>query len=440
MERKAEPDFKKFIIFWLSQSVSQLGSEMTSFALTIWAYQQTNSAMAVSLITFCSYFPYILISIFAGSFIDKNSKKKIMLIADLFAAVCSVFILILFSTGNLHIYHIYIVNTITGFMDAFQAPAEAVAIGMMVPSDKYAKASGYSSFSENLLTVVAPMLAATFISFVGLGGIIFFDLLTFIFAFVVLLFFIKLSENTSSQEKGVLDGCKEGFGFLKKNRGILYIILSMALLNFFSRLTYENILSPMLLARTNNNNEILGLVSSILGIGGIIGGLLVAGKKNGYKDNLKLIYFLAAFSFLFGDLLMGLSQNVYLWSIAALAASIPIPFVIAGQKTIMYNTVPQNLQGRVFAVRNAIQFCTIPIGILLGGFLADYVFEPFMLGSKSILAVFLRKLVGTGSGSGMAVMFLCTGILGSTSSILLYNNRNVKLLRDINHKNKQLIQ
>ncbi len=179
MERKAEPDFKKFIIFWLSQSVSQLGSAMTSFALTIWAYQQTNSAMAVSLITFCSYFPYILISIFAGSFIDKNSKKKIMLIADLFAAVCSVFILILFSTGSLHIYHIYIVNTITGFMDAFQAPAEAVAIGMMVPSDKYAKASGYSSFSENLLTVVAPMLAATFISFVGLGGIIFFDLLTF---------------------------------------------------------------------------------------------------------------------------------------------------------------------------------------------------------------------------------------------------------------------
>ena len=82
----------------------------------------------------------------------------------------------------------------------------------------------------------------------------------------------------------------------------------------------------MLLARTNNNNEILGLVSSILGIGGIIGGLLVTGKKNGYKDNLKLIYFSAAFSFLFGDLLMGLSRNVYLWSIAALAASIPIPW------------------------------------------------------------------------------------------------------------------
>lgn len=122
---------------------------------------------------------------------------------------------------------------------------------------------------------------------------------------------------------------------------------------------------------------------------------------------------------------MGLSQNVYLWSIAALAASIPIPFVLAGQRTIMYNAVPQNLQGRVFAVRNAMQFFTIPIGILLGGFLADNVFEPFMSTNKSGLAEFLRKLVGSGSGSGMAIMFLCTGILGFTFSILLYNNRNI---------------
>ena len=136
----------------------------------------------------------------------------------------------------------------------------------------------------------------------------------------------------------------------------------------------------------------------------------------------------AAISFLAGDLLMGLGQGVILWSIAAMAASIPIPFVMAGQNRILYERIPVELQGRVFAVRNAIQYSTIPIGILLGGMLADYVFEPFMKGQGTV-AVALRSIVGEGMGSGMAVMFLCTGVLGASSCILTYFNKNVVQLK-----------
>ncbi|MCI1994647.1 MAG: hypothetical protein LKJ66_02035 [Clostridium luticellarii] len=202
----------------------------------------------------------------------------------------------------------------------------------------------------------------------------------------------------------------------------------MAFLNFFSRLTYENILSPMILARTDGSNYALGIISGILGIGGIIGGIIVSIKKL-IDDNLKLIYFSAAFSFLFGDLLMGAGQTIFVWCIAAIMASVPIPFVNAGQNVIMYNTVPKEMQGRVFAVRNAVQFCTIPIGIILGGFLADYVFEPFMK-SDNVVALNLQKIVGFGAGSGMAVMFLCTGILGAVTSILWYKNKHIRKLQD----------
>lgn len=106
-------------------------------------------------------------------------------------------------------------------------------------------------------------------------------------------------------------------------------------------------------------------------------------------------------------------------------ASLPIPFVIAGQRLVLYEKVPEQIQGRVFAVRNAIQFSTIPLGILLGGFLADYVFEPFMRKENGITAV-LHTLVGTESGSGMAVMFLCTGILGSLFSFISYHKKEIK--------------
>ena len=73
-----QPSFKRYIAFWLSQSVSQLGSSMTSFALILWAYEKTGSAMSVSLMSFCRYLPYILVSLFAGAFVDSHRKKSIM--------------------------------------------------------------------------------------------------------------------------------------------------------------------------------------------------------------------------------------------------------------------------------------------------------------------------------------------------------------------------
>jgi Arabinose efflux permease len=423
--------FKVFIAFWLSQSVSQLGSGMTSFALVIWVYKQTNSAMSVSLMTFFIYLPYIAVSIFAGAFIDSHSKKKIMLWSDSIAAICSLGVFILLYWGKLQIWHIYLVNSIIGFMNAFQSPAEAVAIGIIVPKEKYAKANGMRSFADSLLTVFTPVTAGFISSFWGLKGVILIDLITFIFAYVVLLFLITIPEELEKSpwhQSGVFYGIRDGLKFLINHKGLLYIIISMAWMNFFSRLTYENILSPMVLARSGGNDAVLGLVNGILGVGGIIGGLIVSFKKL-TSNNIKLIYYSAAFSFLFGDILMGIGRSGLQWSIAAIAASLPIPFISVGQNMIMYSTIPKQMQGRVFAVKNAVQYCAIPAGILLGGFLADYVFEPFM-NSNHALALGLQKVAGNGPGSGMAVMFLCTGILGFLTSVFWYSNKDIRKLND----------
>lgn len=419
----------KFIMFWASQTVSQLGSSMTSFALIIWAYKQTQSAMTVSLLTFFSYLPYILVSLFVGSFVDRHKKKSIMLCSDSVAAICTVVIAVLTISGQLKIWHIYSLNAVIGIMDAFQSPASSISIGLMVPKERLSNASGMNSFSSSLLSALAPMLATFLISFWGLVGVLIIDLATFAFAFLVLQVFIKIPESLKTDapiHTSTFSGCKEGFSFFHNQKGLLYLVLSMAVMNFFSRLTYENILSPMILARSGNNDHILGIVSGILGVGGIIGGLLVSFFKLP-GNTVKVIYLSAAISFVAGDLLMGLGQSPLIWCIAGFAASIPIPFVSAGQNVIVYQRVPNKMQGRVFAVRNAIQYCTTPCGILLGGFLADYVFEPFML-STSPLALSLQRLVGKGAGSGMAVMFLCTAVLGSVSSLLWYKNKHIKKL------------
>lgn len=420
-----QPSFNKYIIFWMSQSLSELGSAMTGYALILWAYQQTNSAMSVSLMSFCSYMPFILVSIFTGSFIDSHKKKSILLWSDTLAALCTGLICILSVNGKLEIFHIYLVNLFLGLMNSFQSPALSVAIGILVPETYRSRASGMSSFSTNLITVITPMAATALYTFLGLEGILFLDLLSFILAASVLLLWIPIPEvlqKVPSKDK-VFDGFLTGWAYLLKNRGILYLMLSMAVLNFFSRLTYENILTPMLLSRSQNSTT-AGIVTGILGAGGIFGGLLVSLIKLP-RNNQKVMYSCAALSFLLGDFTMGIGRNLYIWSLAAIFASLPIPFIGAAQNVILYRHIPSVLQGRIFAVRNALQYSTIPIGILLGGFLADYVFEPFMA-SHAPLAKALGRLTGNTPGSGMAVMFLCTGILGFFFSILWLRNREIK--------------
>ena len=105
-------ELKPFIILWLTQSFSALGSAMTGFALVIWVYQGSGSALTTALLTICSYAPYILLSIFAGAISDRWNKKTIMLVCDSFAALCTVFVFVLLKTESLQVWHLYILNAL----------------------------------------------------------------------------------------------------------------------------------------------------------------------------------------------------------------------------------------------------------------------------------------------------------------------------------------
>ena len=424
-----DKDFRKYIVFWASQSVSQLGSSMTAFALILWQYTQTHSAMAVALMSFCNYVAYVLLSTVSGSIVDRHHKKTVILLADSAAAIATAAVLLLVRSDSLQVWHIYAANVLIGAATAFQAPASSVVIGKLVPDDKLANAGGMASFSQNLVLVLAPILASALFGAGGLLPVVLLDLYSYAVSCLILLFCIRIpqDEPVSSERQPLFAGFSEGLAFLKQNRGLLILVLLMAGMNFLSRITYENTLSPMILARSGDNAAVLGLVNAVLGAAGIAGGLLASAGLFS-KDPVRMVFWSAGFSFLFGDILMGLGRNAFAWCIAGTAASLPIAFVMAGQNVILYKTIPEEVQGRVFAVRNVIQYGTIPAGILLGGALADYVFEPFMAGS-SHAAQLLQKLVGSGAGSGMAVMFLCTGTLGAFFSFASYWQKDIRSMR-----------
>ena len=188
MKRKHE--LRDFLILWSTQSISQLGSSITAFALTLWLYEQTGSSLGTATLTICSYAPYVIMSIFAGALTDRFDKKKTMLVCDVLAVLCTVTIFILYKTNCLMIWHLYALNAVSGLMNTVQQPASEVAMTIIVPEKYYQRTSGLRSLSRSLVSVLNPLIATALYSFVGLTGVIAVDIGSFAVAFIALLFFI----------------------------------------------------------------------------------------------------------------------------------------------------------------------------------------------------------------------------------------------------------
>ena len=167
---------KPFLILWSTQSLSQLGSAMTSFALSLWLYGRTGSALQTALLSVCTYAPYVVMSIFAGALSDRWDKKKTMLSCDVFAAICTIIVFVLFRTNCLAVWHLYILNGVSGLMNTVQQPASEVAMTLVIPEKYYQKTSGLRSLSRSLISILNPLIATTLYAIAGLNAIIAVDM------------------------------------------------------------------------------------------------------------------------------------------------------------------------------------------------------------------------------------------------------------------------
>lgn len=417
-------ELKSFIILWLTQSFSTLGSAMTNFALVIWLYGESGSALSAALLTVCSYAPYVIMSIFAGALSDRWKKKTVMLVCDTIAAVCTVSVLILLKTEALQAWHLYVLNAVNGLMNTVQQPASDVASTLLTPEKHYQKTSGMRSFSNSLVTILTPVFASTVVAFAGLDAVIAFDLTTFAVAFLVLLLFIKIPEPEKKELKSekLLQTAKDGLSYLKTNKGILWLIMFMAAINFIASI-YEAALSPMILSLADETA--LGIVNACVGIANFAGSF-IAMAAPAPKSRIRVICCCLLVSMSTENFLLAFGKNTVVWSIGAILGWLFIPLMNANMDVIMRTKIPAEMQGRVYSARNTLQFFTIPIGYFLGGLLVDKVFEPFAAGLPA--DGMLVRIFGATKGSGAAMLFFVIGLLGVAVCLIFSNVRHIKNL------------
>lgn len=414
-------DIKKFLLLWITQSLSTLGSSMTNFALVIWSFETEGSAFTTALLSVSSYAPYVPISIFAGALSEKWNKKKIMLVGDAFAALCTACVLSLMKTNHLEIWHLYIINALNGLMNTFQQPAADVAVSLLTPEKYYQRVGGLKAFSYSVNSFLAPVFAAALMSTAGMEFVIVFDLLTFTIAFLTLAFFIKIPNKNVDEEikESILKSAGDGIRFLRNNRGILDLILFLAAINFTA--SVFNAALPALLLNVGGEKA-YGYVNGVSGIAMLVGSIIVTAMPEP-KSRIKVICNSLLLAMSTENFILALGKGIPVWCAGAAVAWIGIPVMNANMDVVLRRNIPLQMQGRVYSARNTLQFFTIPLGYIIGGILVDRVFEPFMTGmpDNSVLAL----IFGSGKGSGAAFLLLFLGIIGVITCVIFRKDKHI---------------
>lgn len=429
--RSANPGFGAFTLVWAGQVLSLLGSAMSWFAFTIWAWQVTGQATALALVSFFSFGPTLLFSPLAGVLVDRWNRKLVMMLSDLATGMGTVVVWLLYVTGQLQIWHLYGVAVVAGTFQAFQFPAYSAAVTMMLPKEHYARAEGMLGLAASLSGILGPLLGAALLGTIGFANIMLIDVATFLFAIGTLLL-VRIPQPPAGDGEGErLPLWREslyGFRYIWERRGLLGLQGVAAAGNFFDAIGYT-LVAPMILARTAGDNMALGTVESVGALGATVGGILLivwGGPKR------KIHGFLAGWGLasLLGWLFLGLGGAVLVWAVASCLSSLLSPFIEGSEQAIWQTKVAPGVQGRVFATRRLLSEATAPFGILLAGPLADGVFEPAMMVDGRLARLF-GGLVGTGEGAGMALILVLVGVLGAVVTLGGYIFPSVRNVEDL---------
>ncbi|MGH9360382.1 MAG: MFS transporter [Thermoanaerobaculia bacterium] len=405
---------RSFLIIWIGQVVSRLGTGLTGFALGVWVYQRTGSVTQLALISFFTVAPAVLMSPLAGALVDRWDRRRAMILSDSGAGASTLAIALLFLAGRLEIWHIYVAVGIGSLFQSLQWPAFSASTTLLVGKQNLGRANGLNQMGLAVAQIAAPVLAGALMGGIGVQGVILIDFATFLFA-VVMLLVVHIPRPTTTAEGAAGRGslareAAYGWTYLVRRPGLLGLLGLFAAVNFtMGMLTV--LIVPLVLSLASVKT--LGTVLSIASSGLLVGSLVMA-AWGGPARRLQGI---------FGPLLLqgvvlllgGARESVPLIAAAAFLYLLGFPIINACSQAIWQSKVAPDVQGRVFAIRQMIALSAMPLAQLAAGPLADFVFEP-LLAAGGPLAGSVGQVVGVGPGRGIGLLFM---VLGSVNLLVL---------------------
>jgi len=398
---------RTFLTVWAGQLVSITGTSLTGFGLQIWVYLETGSVTRLALVSLAYAIPSVLLYPIAGALVDRWDRRLTMLAADLLAGVSTLVIAGLYFGGHLEIWHLYLLAGVGGLGNSFQTPAWMAAIPLLVPRKHLGRANGLVQANEAIAMVAAPAIAGAMLATVGLGVVLLADVATFLVAVATLaaVRFPPTPKGEHSATGSLRADVAAGWRYLRDRSGLLWLLATYAGVNFV--LTFVNVLLIPLIVSFSSEAAAGGVLSAA-GFGMLAGSLVMSTWGGPQRQRIAWIMGGIAIGGL-SVIIAGLRPSLLLIIVGSVLLMLGTPVVNATSQVIWQLKVAPEMQGRVFALRRMVSQAMFPLGLVLAGPLADRVFEP-LLAARGGLAGSVGRVIGTGSGRGIALMFILAGV------------------------------
>ena len=395
-------DFKKF---WVGQTISNLGTSFTQWAVPLLVYQLTHSAVALGIATAATFLPYLLFGLIIGAWMDRVDRKKAMIALDWLNAIVILSIPLVAQFGHLNVWWIYGVTFIQSTVAIAFSAGEFAAIPSLVSTDDLVTANGRIQATYSAAQVIGPLLAGALITFLPLTWVMAFDAGSFALS-ALSLSLVRASFNVQSGEPReattILHDVREGLRYVLSHPVLRNISLMMALINFVGATTFAQLVLFADQRLDARDAKVGGLFAA--GAAGVVVTGLLAGR-------LRRRFSFTALAM--GSLmLMGLCITIFA-GMRSYWIALPL-WAAAGGLGILFNIntgslrqaiVPNHLLGRVLSIAGVLAWSAIPAGALVGGWVisatGNVALVYGVIGIITIcIAVFFRLLTALGDAQG----------------------------------------
>jgi MFS family permease len=396
---------RTFFILWAGQLLSSIGSSLTSFAVGVWVYQQTGAVHDFALVSLSLVLPRLLALPLAGFLVDRWDRRKVMLLADTAAALCTIALFFTLTQGPLRLWLINALVALGSAMGGLHSVAYHTSYPLLVPKDQLGRVNGVVQGQYAVAQLVAPLLAGALLGLAGLEVIIAIDLCTFLFAASTLLA-IRIPQPASRHEdkEPLWSQLTAGWRELRARPGLAGLLVVFACISFNLGVA-EVLLTPLILSFSTP--AALGGVMAAGGVGMLCGSLLMGtwGGPRARMRGMLCLFVVQGMMFFLG----GFQPSLLLASAGVVGFSFVFPLILGCNNALWQLKTPLPVQGRVFALRDMIDSGTTPLGFLAAGPLADRLFEP-LLRPGGGLASSVGAVIGVGPGRGVGFLFMLLGV------------------------------
>ena len=374
---KPYPHWKRrFFTIWTGQAISMLGSQMVGFAIIWYLTQQTGSATVLSMASLFGILPAVVLAPFAGTFVDRNNRKWIMIVSDLVAGLVRLLGVFLFASGLIQVWHVYLMIFIGSAAGAFQSPANSASSALMVPKKQLSRVAGMNQALNGAMNIIGAPLGALLMSVTTIPVILLIDFATMLLA-VIPLFFIpipqpeaKTDSNGAVIKKSFLADLKEGFQFIISWPALCILLLIVMMINFL--ISPAMSLLPLLVSQFFGGTEVeLALINSVFGVGMLVGGLILS-AWGGFKKRIFTAYMGLFFSGIGFGFVGFLPSTAFPFAVGLFGlGALMLPLINGTFQAVFQASIPPEIQGRVTSMMGFASMLAIPIGTAIAGPVSD---------------------------------------------------------------------